>query len=407
MNDLTNFLEIGQRIIGSNTIAAKNRNLYPIQEQATLLEVWKLVPCTCDSNCTCKKFGCEHHWVLKDNLMFEEILPAYLRMFVDKRLHRRILGWINGAIDFPNKIPSRGAGALSVLTGMKENFNEIYPQSLGHNKTLICDNWYNEFFRDRWNFSIRGKSIHEAKQFCLLLPDVCVPYDTGSRSEILKFFDANSLTYYGMLKNLREWVIKVMKHENKKLCDLRRLDSPQKQLPFSQDSISLKRDSFDYGNSYNPSERPISRVIDKVFYKPTTTETDKYKCAQADVISNGQELYPLSGKGQRIRWRDTKKSRIVEWGDTKFILSDELFDDVLDDYFKDTEKWYPLGASMTDPVHGGLGEYIQNNFPPLTPRHVSAIAAIMVQEGLIEFRGKKPIELRKLVYDGTNENESN
>lgn len=51
---------------------------------------------------------------------------------------------------------------------------------------------------------------------------------------------------------------------------------------------------------------------------------------------------------------------------------------------------------MTAPINGGLGEYIQKNFSRLTPRHASAIAAIMVQENLIECRGKKPLELRKL-----------
>jgi len=67
-----------------------------------------------------------------------------------------------------------------------------------------------------------------------------------------------------------------------------------------------------------------------------------------------------------------------------------------DNYFKDLAAWYPLGASMTAPANGGLGEYIQKNLSRLTPRYASAIAAIMVEQNLIECRGKKPIELRKL-----------
>jgi len=39
----------------SNSQAARNRNLYPIQEQATQVEIWEYVPCTCDENCSCKK----------------------------------------------------------------------------------------------------------------------------------------------------------------------------------------------------------------------------------------------------------------------------------------------------------------------------------------------------------------
>jgi hypothetical protein len=105
-----------------------------------------------------------------------------------------------------------------------------------------------------------------------------------------------------------------------------------------------------------------------------------------------QILYPLSGSGQPISW-DGKR---VFWGKINFNLSGNLIDSILENYFKDSKTWYPLGASMTDPIKGGLGKYIQENFPPLTPRHASAIAAIMVQKNLIEFRGKKPIELRKL-----------
>ncbi len=48
----------------------------------------------------------------------------------------------------------------------------------------------------------------------------------------------------------------------------------------------------------------------------------------------------------------------------------------------------PGGFSMTDPTPSGLGEWVQNNSPKLntdslTPRHVSFIAAILVNEGFI------------------------
>ena len=48
----------------------------------------------------------------------------------------------------------------------------------------------------------------------------------------------------------------------------------------------------------------------------------------------------------------------------------------------------PGGFDMTDPIPGGLGEWIQLNSPhlnevSLTPRHGSFIAAILVHEGYI------------------------
>lgn len=108
-------------------------------------------------------------------------------------------------------------------------------------------------------------------------------------------------------------------------------------------------------------------------------------------------VYPLSGRGKRISWQTIENGRLVTWGNTTFDLKNEMINDILNNYFIDAEKWYPLGASMTDPISGSLGEYIQNKFTNLTPRHASAIAAIMVKyDHLLEEKGKKPIMLKKI-----------
>ena len=104
---------------------------------------------------------------------------------------------------------------------------------------------------------------------------------------------------------------------------------------------------------------------------------------------------PLSGFGKPISWMKCPNGRRINWGKTKFELSDKYVDDILNSYFKDSDAWYPLGASMDNPIVGGFGEYIQKNIPSLTPRHASAIAAIMVDDNLIDHKGKKPIMLRK------------
>ncbi|KXB07772.1 hypothetical protein AKJ55_01990, partial [candidate division MSBL1 archaeon SCGC-AAA382M17] len=105
--------------------------------------------------------------------------------------------------------------------------------------------------------------------------------------------------------------------------------------------------------------------------------------------------YPLSGRGKLISLEKSQNGRKVRWGKTSFFLPDRLIDDLLNNYFKEDGKWYPLGASMTNPAKGGLGEYLAKNYKNFTPRHASAIAAIMVRDNLLEFRGKKPIELKK------------
>jgi len=131
-------------------------------------------------------------------------------------------------------------------------------------------------------------------------------------------------------------------------------------------------------------------------YSPHSTHICKLYNAEKYNMLDKQVLYPLSVIGKPIYWEDHNSGRRVSWGTINFNIPNGLIDNILNNYFKDFEIWYPLGASETDPIRGGLGEYIQNCFSPLTPRHASAIAAIMVRENLIEFRGKKPIELRKL-----------
>ena len=52
------------------------------------------------------------------------------------------------------------------------------------------------------------------------------------------------------------------------------------------------------------------------------------------------------------------------------------------------------GFSMTKPISGGFGEWIQNN-SSLTPRHGSHIAAVLKKIGVIKDSfGKKPIMLK-------------
>lgn len=269
------FKTIKSRIIESNTDAAeKNRNLYPIQEQATLVEIWEYSPCECNNNCTCKLFGCENHWKLKQNLSFDNILPAFLRMFVDQKSHQKLCEWIKEKhpLPDPDKVSPRIKNLIPILIDMRDNWDELYSAILNNNKTLVCDEWHNHYFEKQWNFLVKT-SVYRAKQFCILMPDICIPYDTQSRNKILKSTKiskrTNNITYFDMLNELRKWIIYVLKSENQTLQNFRKLDNPQKQLPYNPYSILLKKNNFDYGDIYTPDERPISRIVDKFFYQPS------------------------------------------------------------------------------------------------------------------------------------------
>lgn len=108
------------------------------------------------------------------------------------------------------------------------------------------------------------------------------------------------------------------------------------------------------------------------------------------------KILPLSGKGKEISFEIVDNGKNIKWGETKFKLSDPVINDILENFFIEADKWYPLGADMVSPMPGGLGVFIQSRYKNLSPRHACAIAAIMYQEGLIDYKNGKPIFLRKI-----------
>jgi hypothetical protein len=100
----------------------------------------------------------------------------------------------------------------------------------------------------------------------------------------------------------------------------------------------------------------------------------------------------LSGKGTSLNYSINKDDCIVVWGNTtfKFSISECL------KFFDRSLNFLKLGASMTSPTPGGFGEFIKNNISGLTPRHASAISAILVNEKYIDFEERgNSIFLRK------------
>ena len=107
------------------------------------------------------------------------------------------------------------------------------------------------------------------------------------------------------------------------------------------------------------------------------------------------KIKPLSGRGGDIFYTYNGNIIEIKWSNTILKLKRSIIDDILNNFFRYKEKWYALGACVDNPIKNGLGEYITVKHK-LTPRHASVIAAIMLKEGLIQFRGKRPIELKKI-----------
>lgn len=109
-----------------------------------------------------------------------------------------------------------------------------------------------------------------------------------------------------------------------------------------------------------------------------------------------KSVLPLSGNGKLITYSIYDEEWIIVWGKLKFTLKKSCIQIILDEFFMNKDEWYPLGASMDNPMPNGLGMFIRDNFKTLSPPHASAIAAILVNENILTFKGKKPILLKKL-----------
>jgi len=107
----------------------------------------------------------------------------------------------------------------------------------------------------------------------------------------------------------------------------------------------------------------------------------------------------LSGRDCPVEWEKKGTAYHVRWGGSEFVFGEQLAESILEDFFGNEGQWYPLGANMTEPTDGGLGQFISRH-SALTPRHASAVAAILVAEGVLEHRGHRPIELRRVREKG-------
>lgn len=109
-----------------------------------------------------------------------------------------------------------------------------------------------------------------------------------------------------------------------------------------------------------------------------------------------REVTLLRGDGKIVKYIKKEGNYEVEWKNTKFEISENEMNNIINCYFQDDNKWYPLGANVSNPTPGGLGEFVQNNIH-LTPRHASAIAAILADENILLSKGKRPIYLKKVI----------
>ena len=111
----------------------------------------------------------------------------------------------------------------------------------------------------------------------------------------------------------------------------------------------------------------------------------------------GKWISTLTQNQKNVYYRKARDGYQISWANMKkFGLTNAQISKILNSYFAVPGHWYPLGASEDDPIPGGFGEFLQGSFQGFTPRHASAIAAVLVDLEYLDFRGKKPVYLRKI-----------
>lgn len=107
-----------------------------------------------------------------------------------------------------------------------------------------------------------------------------------------------------------------------------------------------------------------------------------------------KRISTLARKKNNILYCCVQDEFFVQWGKMKFSVTGDMLNTILQEFFSDgAEKM--MGASETDPPQDGFGWYLHDRFPQYTPRHASAIAAIMCDLGVLDYRVKKAVYLRK------------
>ena len=281
MNDEITQQWMKEKIGKSNERAAINRNKHPIQEHATRTELWEYVDCTCDESCTCKqKLGCTGHWKLKKNIRFDDFMFGFLRMFVDRCDHLNLITAVDAGD--PSNLRSRVKDAYTVLSNLKGGeWKILSAKSADYNKTLFCDDWVDSYFREKFeDFKIK-ESVYFAKQYCILLPDICVPYDTKSRDKMTSHLKIpRNTNYFEFLSEVRSHFMRAFEKQGITIPAIRAFDAPGKDLRFDPRLISLRQPDQDYGKDYPPVKGQISLILDKCYYLPTESTPEEKSVQQ-------------------------------------------------------------------------------------------------------------------------------
>jgi hypothetical protein len=235
--------EIRRRISESNRQSASKKAKYVYWESRAVQSDYELMACLCEDDCWCVRNACAGHYRVKD-ITFEEFLESYLRLWIPPSSRQNVKGAVLKGLSFKG----RQEGAIGPLRWLRPNWPCVLDKVRRYGKCGLCDSAAPPVV------SARVSNLYEAKMWSQLFYDSIVPFDTKSKAEMRRAgYSDPAQDFLEMNRELFGDLRKLSDAHGLGVPGLRRLDSPGKVDPQLQEPAG---------------GQPLSRVIDKIFYRP-------------------------------------------------------------------------------------------------------------------------------------------
>lgn len=222
----------------ANYWASYNRNSYPERLDAAISDLYEWIRCPCDSNCECKKHGCEIHLTRKPDIGFDMYWTHFLNCYVDAKAHGKLRS---------GQATGRASKAIDATDIIGKEWNDKYSKSI--NKSLICTDWSQSPYMElSQSFRPGAGNIYLSKWMAILSMGTYVAYDTRSVSLLDRDYK-KSETYFVVMSRIRDDLLNHLTANNISISGFCLLDNPNE---FYR--------TIPYGN-----HRPIGDIIDKLY----------------------------------------------------------------------------------------------------------------------------------------------
>lgn len=173
-------------------------------------------------------------------MSFDQFLNTYVHLWIPKHFRESI----KSAVLSGKRFEARPKNAIPPLKWLYLNWSPTLTKARTYNKCGLCDS----------SISVERKvtNLYEAKMWSQLFYDTLVPFDSASKTEIKRA---------GYPVNDFLAVNRELFRDLRKLAEMYQLDVGRIRKLDSRCAVAPSLRSL-------PGGQPLSRVVDKIFYKP-------------------------------------------------------------------------------------------------------------------------------------------